>query len=614
LIVRVENISNETLTLQVDFHEEMRASTEEAELSIAFDILPSTDVTVPIHLKYLDSQNLFPSRTPGRLRMMVSGKPMQIEKVASVIIKSRSFYQERQIRVKDIYLSNEEIAAIHDPRTLVDEFGQWKLKDWQEKISNRQELNILLIEKLAEVEQAKDNLSSSQWSRFGGNLEKQLSKTGWFHTEKQDGKWWLVDPDGYAFFSSGIDCINPGADTRLDVMKPYIAETLQKLKVDVNQKKFDFIVNNLKEAFGEDNWWQSWAKIIKRYLQKWGINTIGNWSSLEFIKWANMPYVLPLDVFVKEGFPKTKQTIFRDFPDVFADEYTDKSLTYAKALEPFKDDPNLIGYFMRNEPEWGFVYGLNIAEEMLANAMPTASKSAFITYMEEKYKTIEAFNMAWRLTLSGFSDLLKPMLNAAALSEKSHRDLSDFSKVMIRRYVEIPAKACKEVDMNHMNLGMRYSYIASEMVLSGSENFDVLSINCYQETPLDKIAGVTNIIDKPVMIGEFHFGAIDKGLTATGIKGVTNQRERGVAYQYYMETAATDANFVGAHFFQLNDQSCMGRFDGENYQIGFLDCCLQEYDEMTEYVRQANENLFGVHNQQTLPTSKKAEQIPPIFC
>jgi hypothetical protein len=79
-----------------------------------------------------------------------------------------------------------------------------------------------------------------------------------------------------------------------------------------------------------------------------------------------------------------------------------------------------------------------------------------------------------------------------------------------------------------------------------------------------------------------------------------------------METAATDANFVGAHFFQLNDQNCLGRFDGENYQIGFLDGCLQEYQEMTEYVRLTNKNLFGIHNNQTAPTTIQAKQIPPF--
>ncbi|WP_121614154.1 hypothetical protein [Mesobacillus foraminis] len=122
-IMRLENTTEETLTLQVDFYERSKSVNEESNLSIAFDILPSSDVTIPISLSYLNSQHLFPSRTPGRLRMMVSGKPLLKDSVAAVFLKSRPFFQDRKIKLKEIYLSNEEEAAIHDPRTLVDEFG-----------------------------------------------------------------------------------------------------------------------------------------------------------------------------------------------------------------------------------------------------------------------------------------------------------------------------------------------------------------------------------------------------------------------------------------------------------------------------------------------------------
>ncbi|MCB5239536.1 hypothetical protein [Niallia circulans] len=610
LVMRLENPTKETLTLQLDFYEEGQSYADAAKLTIAFDILPCTDVTVPINLDYLNSQTLFPPRTPGRLRMMVSGKPLDKDKVKAVFLRSRPFYQERMIKLKNIYLSDEADAVIHQPETLIDELGQWKYKEWPEKISNRVTLNALLRKKRKEAEDKKE----TDRSRFGGALEKKGIKTGWFYVEKQNGKWWLVDPEGFRFISCGIDCINPGTDTRIDAMEPYMIETLKRIGIDTNEKKVDFQVNNLKCAFGEEDWWLAWATIVKNYFQKWGINTIGNWSSLEFIKWADLPYVIPLDSLVKGGFPQTEQTIFRDFPDVFAKEYEVKSAIYAQGLEPFKDDPNMIGYFMRNEPEWGFVYNLNIAEEMLATSLLSASKQVFIKTMEEKYQKIELFNQAWNLSLHHFTDLSKVIKNATQLSETAYEDLCEFSRIMITKYVEIPAKACREVDAKHMNLGMRYSYVASELMLSGSEYFDVFSINCYQETPIDKIEEIAKIIDKPVMIGEFHFGAIDKGLTATGIKGVLNQKERGIAYQYYMETASTHSHFVGAHFFQLSDQSCLGRFDGENYQIGFLDCCLQEYHEMTDYVRITNERLPAIHEGKQVPIMKRAKGIPPIFC
>lgn len=34
---------------------------------------------------------------------------------------------------------------------------------------------------------------------------------------------------------------------------------------------------------------------------------------------------------------------------------------------------------------------------------------------------------------------------------------------------------------------------------------------------------------------------------------------------------------VAARWFQYNDQFCLGRYDGENHQIGMVDVCMQPY-------------------------------------
>ena len=42
--------------------------------------------------------------------------------------------------------------------------------------------------------------STSPSDRFGGWPDLTGEKTGFFHTQKIDGRWWLVTPDGNAFF------------------------------------------------------------------------------------------------------------------------------------------------------------------------------------------------------------------------------------------------------------------------------------------------------------------------------------------------------------------------------------------------------------------------------
>jgi len=59
------------------------------------------------------------------------------------------------------------------------------------------------------------------------------------------------------------------------------------------------------------------------------------------------------------------------------------------------------------------------------------------------------------------------------------------------------------------------------------------------------------------------------GLPSTGIGAVKDQTARGQAYRCYFEDAAANPFVVGVHWFTLYDQSALGRYDGENYNIAF---------------------------------------------
>ena len=55
-----------------------------------------------------------------------------------------------------------------------------------------------------------------------------------------------------------------------------------------------------------------------------------------------MPYVWPL-----RGFPSTEVRLYRDFPDVFAAEYAERSKRFAQQLQigdPFQCDLNRHGH------------------------------------------------------------------------------------------------------------------------------------------------------------------------------------------------------------------------------------------------------------------------------
>lgn len=149
-------------------------------------------------------------------------------------------------------------------------------------------------------------------------------------------------------------------------------------------------------------------------------------------------------------------------------------------------------------------------------------------------------------------------------SEQAKKDFFDFSAIMVKKYVDTPCDEVYKIDQNHLNLGMRYAWLSSDLLYKAGERFDVFSINGYGINP-PPTKEIAQISGKPIMIGEFHHGAVDRALPATGIIGVLNQDDRAAAFRNYIEQGFARPELVGMHYFQWVDQPYYGRFDGENY-------------------------------------------------
>jgi len=44
----------------------------------------------------------------------------------------------------------------------------------------------------------------------------KFEATGFFKAHHDGKRWWLVAPDGYAFWSSGLDCVRPDTDANIE--------------------------------------------------------------------------------------------------------------------------------------------------------------------------------------------------------------------------------------------------------------------------------------------------------------------------------------------------------------------------------------------------------------
>lgn len=598
LSVDVKSLPSWSLVFQFEIWEKGNEG-EEPDLTVRMSMIPQEEVRLVLPFEALDAQHIFLGRTPGKLRSFVTGKAVRPERIGRFAIGLREGWEGQQIEIRRFALSWEQPDCPFSGKPLVDLLGQKKEGNWPGKRSSVEDLKKGLQEErqaLLEEEGWKER------SSYGGYTGLRFSATGYFRLEKTESHWWLVDPEGCAFLTAGMDCVRTDECTPIDGLESCYdwlpekgGEYDQALRPDPWMRKeaeeyMNFPVANLIRCFGAD-WRQEWERLTVSRLRSWGFNTIGAFSDEDFIRRSNMPYTRTL-----VGYPSTRCKIYRDFPDVFSQEYLESAKAYAAQLNEGRNDANMIGYYMRNEPQWAFSHDVCLAEELLGVEEETETGKALLHFLEEKYGGTEALYAAWELEdMEG--NFRKRAAGRAAegrLTEAAREDLKAFSARMIREYVRVPALELKKVDPNHLNLGMRYAFILYPEQTAGCEFMDVFSINCYKIDPTAVLTEVAALVKMPVMIGEFHFGALDRGLDATGIIGVADQESRGKAYRYYLNHALHVPECVGVQYFEYWDQPFLGRPDGENYQIGFLDVCGTPYAEMVRAARLAHAQMYHV--------------------
>jgi hypothetical protein len=505
-------------------------------------------------------------------------------------------------------------TALTDPilpkGPLLDELGQSRLHEWPGKSKGPEAVSARLR---SQLEAAPSHEWPEEFSRWGGWKKRRVAATGFFRTHHDGKRWWLVDPDGYLFWSAGQDCVSvntvaacAGLEKALAWMpdpKGEYGPVYVRWRGKV--RGINHLAANLIRAFGPGDWHERWSQIALAELRRLRCNTVANWSDWQIARKAGFPYVRPLD-YRDHGIPR----VFRDFPDVFHPAFAQAAERYAEQLRETADDPALIGYFLMNEPTWGFAEETPAAG-MLFNTAECETRAALAGYLREQYGSDAALAAAWGMTVT-----LAQVTKGAwrdRLTGAARRDLAAFSTAMVDRLFRTLTEACRKVDPHHLNLGARYAGMPPRWALEGMKCFDVFSINCYRERVDPRYEQISAVLGRPVMIGEWHFGALDVGLPASGIGHVKDQQARGKAYRVYLEDAAAKPWCVGAHWFTLYDESALGRFDGENYNIGFLDVCHRPYGPICEAARESHERMYAVASGETPPYDQAPEYLERLF-
>ncbi|MCK5862906.1 MAG: beta-galactosidase, partial [Candidatus Hydrogenedentes bacterium] len=387
--------------------------------------------------------------------------------------------------------------------------------------------------------------------------------TGWFRTEEIDGKWWLITPEGTLFFSLGITCIGTWERTFVEGRKdwfewlppeddPVFGSIYSTMKgahsmadpIGGSGKTFGFYTANLIRKYGKD-WAVKWQESVYPRLNHWGFNTIANWSQEDVLRNSTLPFVASTGL-NKVRLIESARGYWRKMMDVYDSSFEENVDAAAKYIATkYGDNPLCIGYYVDNELAWE-----GVIEGVLSSVPEQPARQALLDFLQKRYAALEDLNSAWNISLESWDALD----NAAATSTTARKDMSDFLYAFAHQYFSVIQNAIKVHAPNQLYLGCRFASAPDEAVRACADVADMVSCNLYYPSiPADKYAG-KNSLGKPVIIGEFHFGALDRGMFHTGLVGAKDQADRAAQYKRYVRSVADNPSFVGCHWFQYIDE------------------------------------------------------------
>ena len=527
---------------------------------------------------------------------------------------------------------------------LVDAYGQSTRSKWPEKISSDEQLKSAAAKEEQQLKTWLAEREKSSLDKFGGWSKGPAFKaSGFFRTEKRDGRWYLVTPEGHPFYSLGVNTVSPEVNQTYVAGREWMFESLPKADEPLAShfgegdnrggngadqgrgynagRWYDFYAANLQRLYGEpcaaqaksaaaaeptsaapckvtvDE--QKWATHTLDRLQAWGFNTVGNWSADSLSDTARVPYTLPLSIVGDYASISTGNDWWGGMPDPFDPRFamaTERAV--AIAARDHRDDPWLIGYYADNELAWAGPgddpksrYALAYGTLKLTTDVP--AKRAFLKQLRDKYRNQEGLSKAWGIELPAW-ELMEDPGFVPPVPNPEHPEIENdfkyFQKVFADTYFKTISDSLKWHAPNQLLLGGRFATSTPEAVASCAQYCDVLSFNMYTLKPQDGYDfAALRALDKPVLITEFNFGSSDRGPFWGGVTQLAREEDRGPAYANFLKQALSEPSIVGVHWFQYLDQPVTGRLlDGENGHFGLVGVTDLPYQGFVEAVRKSN--------------------------
>ncbi len=362
------------------------------------------------------------------------------------------------------------------------------------------------------------------FDRYGGWLGQRSAATGWFRTARAKGRWWLVDPDGFAFLSIGVSAValQPDPERGPDPHAYREAAVLRHGRP------------------------RDWAAASTERLRQWGFNTLG--ARCDRTTWRQgMPYTVALDF---AGLVKRNGS--SAFPDVFDPAYQAAANRYARReCRRLAEDPMLVGYFIDGGLRWPSDEPApeTLFVEFLGRSDAAPGRRELLGILETWYLRIDELNDAWGTAYESFDQVGRiPQVGSRIPAD----DVDGFLRVVAEEYFRIARDAIRAVDEHHLILGCRFAEPPPRPVLEAMRDYvDVVSLSHYGDRPpAQRLREAHRATGKPVLLTGFGLPRPGREPPGEGMPGTEARSQEDAAewYRQYVAALVAMPMVVGYHW------------------------------------------------------------------
>ena len=218
--------------------------------------------------------------------------------------------------------------------------------------------------------------------------------------------------------------------------------------------------------------------------------------------------------------------------------------------------------------------------------------------MQEQLNTIDVFNERTGGGFKDWNDLLNTQVEPGKLEISAIKEINEkHYENMCEAYFKITSDLIDQYAPGKMYIGCRWhgNHKNKVNVSIGAKYLDILSFNAY-ENEVEFYPYPPESVDKPFIISEFNFGALDRGKFFTGLGYASDQRNRGEKYENFIKGALRNPRCVGAHWFMWANSTTAGRGNGENANCGLVSMTDQIYYELISYIRETTYGMYKYRN------------------